>query len=66
MNKSTKNLLLLGISIFIISGIITLLGALFKLEHWPMAGTLLTLGIVTQAVAYLIGGIALIQYIRTK
>ena len=34
---------------------IVIIGALFKIMHWPMAGTILTLGMVTEAVLFFIG-----------
>jgi gliding motility-associated protein GldL len=31
---------------------IVIVGALFKIQHWPLAGTLLTLGLLTEAVIF--------------
>ncbi len=66
MNKSIKNLLIFSIILFMVSGAITVLGALAKLQHWSWAGPWLIIGMVLNACSYLVGGIALIQYIRSK
>jgi len=31
---------------------IVIIGALFKIQHWPMAGTMLTIGLLTEAVIF--------------
>ena len=31
---------------------VVIIGALFKIQHWPLAGTLLTLGLLTEAVIF--------------
>ncbi len=66
MNKSIKNLLIFSIVLFMSSGAITMLGALAKLQHWPWAGPWLIVGMLLNASSYLVGGVALIQYIRSK
>ncbi len=49
--KRVKNMILgLGASV-------VLLGALFKIQHWPMAGMMLTLGMCTEAFIFALQGI---------
>src|SRR5512137_815960 len=31
---------------------VVIIGALFKIQHWPMAGTMLTIGLLTEAVIF--------------
>jgi 1,4-dihydroxy-2-naphthoate octaprenyltransferase len=66
MKNSIKNLLIFSIVLFMTSGALTLLGALAKLQHWSWAGPLLIVGMVLNACSYLVGGISLIKYLRTK
>jgi hypothetical protein len=66
MKQSIKNLLILAIILFVLGAVITLMGALAKLQHWPWAGTCLISGIIIHACSYLLGGFILIQTIRSK
>jgi uncharacterized membrane protein (DUF485 family) len=66
MKKSQKNLLIFTVVLFIISSCLVLLGSLAKLQHWPIAGALLIIGILTNISSFIIGGILSIQVIRTK
>ena len=31
---------------------VVIIGALFKIQHWPMAGTMLTIGLITEAIIF--------------
>ena len=31
---------------------VVIIGALFKIQHWPLAGTMLTIGLLTEAVIF--------------
>lgn len=66
MKKSLKNLLILAVILFVVGGAITVIGALAKLQHWSWAWPALIIGMVLHAASYLLGGIILIQYIRSK
>lgn len=66
MKPNTKILLICCIALFVVASAITLMGALAKLQHWPIAGSLLTSGLVVQAASLLFGGFAVIRYLRDK
>ncbi len=66
MDKQLKILLIIAVALFVFSGILILIGSLFKLQHWYFAGPLLIIGISVNALSYVIGGIALIQYLRKQ
>jgi uncharacterized integral membrane protein len=66
MREQTKKILLIVIVIFTISGAISLIGTLAKLQHWPIAGLLLNIGIIGCTICYLLGGFAIFQYIKDK
>ena len=66
MQKKIKTLLIAAIIMFALSGAVTLIGALAKLQHWYFAAPFLMIGMTVQAISYLLGGIALVMYIRSK
>ena len=66
MERTTKILLIICIVLFTLAGMLTLAGALCKLQHWPMGSTLLQMGLVLQIASFLFGGISLIRYLRNK
>ncbi len=66
MEKSIKNLLIVAVVLFIVSGIVSLIGALAKLQHWYFGGILLNIGIPINALSYLIGGVGIIKYLKSK
>lgn len=37
--------------LFLLGMVITIVGALFKLMHWPGANIMLTIGMITEAIA---------------
>ena len=39
------------LSLFLLGMAITIIGALFKIMHWPRAGITLTIGMLTEAIA---------------
>ncbi len=43
--------------VYNIAGALVIIGALFKLMHWPMAGTFLTIGMCTEALIFLISSL---------
>lgn len=51
------------IIIFVIGMIATIIGALFKLMHWPNASTLLTFGLLSEALS---GILLIIKLITNK
>ena len=40
--------------LFLLGMVITIIGSLFKLMHWPGAGIMLTVGMLTEAIAIII------------
>lgn len=42
-------------AVYSIGAAVVIVGALFKLMHWPMAGVLLTIGMFTEAILFTIG-----------
>ncbi len=40
--------------VYSFGGVLVIIGALFKLMHWPMAGPLLTIGMVTEAFVFFV------------
>ena len=42
------------------------LGALSKLQHWPMAGPLLISGTLLNVLSYVLGIVGLVMYLRKK
>ncbi|PTX58750.1 hypothetical protein C8N46_11258 [Kordia periserrulae] len=43
------------IAIFLLGILITIVGSLFKIQHWPYGGELLTVGSLTESLAILLG-----------
>jgi hypothetical protein len=43
------------IAIFLLGILITIVGSLFKIQHWPYGGELLTAGSLTESLAILLG-----------
>ncbi len=39
------------LSLFLLGMAITIIGSLFKIMHWPGAGIMLTVGMLTEAIA---------------
>jgi hypothetical protein len=40
--------------LFLLGMVVTIIGALFKLQHWPGASIMLTIGMLTEAIAIII------------
>ncbi|WP_439901096.1 GldL-related protein [Winogradskyella luteola] len=64
--KSTKKRLILGIIIFSFGIIITIIGALFKIQHWPYGSELLTIGSLIEVIGIVFTIITLIQIYNSK
>lgn len=58
-----KKWIILIVSLFIVSFVIIILGSIFKLHHWPYSGTFLTIGMIGNVLALLIGMIYAIKLI---
>ena len=43
------------LAIFLLGMFITTIGALFKIQHWPYGSELLTVGSLTEGLAFLLG-----------
>ena len=51
--------------LFFTFGIITtIVGALFKIMHWPGASTILTVGLLSEAVALIIVIISILKHLK--
>ena len=57
MNKKYK----LPLVLFLISMVLTIVGALFKIQHWPGASFMLVIGILSQALAIVLLILALLK-----
>lgn len=57
---------ILPIVIFIFGVIFNILGALFKIQHWPFAPELLTLGVLIEVVSLVVLMVILIKYFFKK
>lgn len=66
MPTTTKKVLIAAAVLFLFSGALTTVGALFKLQHWPMAGGFLITGIGLNVLSYLLAGVGLVLYLRGK
>ncbi len=64
--KSTKRRLIPGIVIFSFGIIITIIGALFKIQHWPYGSELLTIGSLVEIIGIIFTIITLIQIYNSK
>jgi hypothetical protein len=57
MNKKYK----LPLVLFLISMVLNIVGALFKIQHWPGASFMLVIGILSQALAIVLLILALLK-----
>jgi hypothetical protein len=57
MNKKYK----LPLFLFLISMVLTIVGALFKIQHWPGASFMLVIGLLSQALAIVLLIVALLK-----
>ncbi|MEJ6791928.1 MAG: hypothetical protein QNK89_04130 [Lacinutrix sp.] len=57
---------ILPLLIFILGIILTIVGALFKIQHWAYASQILTLGTIVQVVALAFLMVILIKYFFKK
>lgn len=64
--KSSKIKLIPAISIFLLGLIFTILGALFKIQHWQFASELLTIGNLIEVVGIIIAIITLLRIYKSK
>ena len=46
-----KKQYIIPLSLFLLGMAITIIGALFKIMHWPGANFMLTIGMITEAIA---------------
>ncbi|AUC82006.1 hypothetical protein CW733_07660 [Lacinutrix sp. Bg11-31] len=56
----------LPLVIFILGIILTIIGALFKIQHWPYAPQILTLGTIVEVIGLLLLIVVLIKYFFKK
>ncbi|WP_290696865.1 hypothetical protein [Lacinutrix sp.] len=52
--------------IFIFGIILTIIGALFKIQHWPYGSVILTLGSVVEVIGLIVLIVILIKYFLKK
>ncbi|MDC1230092.1 hypothetical protein N8Z45_00990 [bacterium] len=64
--KSSKRKLIPAIIVFLFGLILTVLGALFKIQHWAFASELLILGNLIEVIAILIAIVILIKIYKAK
>ncbi len=64
--KSTKGRLIPAIVVFLLGLIVTIMGALFKIQHWPYGSILLTIGSLLEVIGILFTIIILIRVYRLK
>jgi len=50
--------------LFLLGMVVTIIGSLFKIMHWPGAGILLTIGMLTEAFAIIILIIVLLKNVK--
>lgn len=46
-----KKQYIIPLILFLLGMVVTIIGALFKLQHWPGASIMLTIGMLTEAIA---------------
>lgn len=66
MADTLKKILIAAAIVFLLSGVLITLGALSKLQHWPMAGPLLISGTLLNVLSYVLGIVGLVMYLRKK
>ncbi|WP_264549669.1 GldL-related protein [Flavobacterium sp. N2820] len=49
-----KKQYIIPLILFLLGMVVTIIGALFKLQHWPGASIMLTIGMLTEAIAIII------------
>ncbi len=64
--KSSKRKLIPAIVIFLFGLIITIIGALFKIQHWPYGSELLTIGKLIEVIGIVVAIIILIKVYNSK
>ncbi|WP_299385255.1 hypothetical protein [uncultured Lacinutrix sp.] len=57
---------ILPLIIFILGIILTIIGALFKIQHWPYASQILTLGTIAEVIGLVFFIVVLIKYFFKK
>jgi len=58
--------LMLPLILFVLGMIFTITGALFKIQHWPYGGQLLTIGSIIEISGLLILIVILVKYFFKK
>lgn len=66
MTKQLKFILIICIICFCIGALATVVGALFKLQHWPGASLALTLGTILNVLALILLVYFLVAIFRRK
>ena len=64
--KSYIKKLIPAIIVFIIGYALTIVGALFKIQHWPNGGEIYTVGSLIEVVAIVIAILTLIKIYKSK
>lgn len=64
--SSNKKKLIPSIVIFLIGVIITIIGALFKIQHWPYGSEILLLGNVIEILGIVLAIFTLIKIYKSK
>jgi len=64
--KSNKRKLIPGIVIFLFGLIATIIGALFKIQHWPYGSEILTIGNLIEITGIVMVIVTLIKIYKSK
>ena len=64
--KSNKRKLIPGIVIFLFGLITTIIGALFKIQHWPYGSEILTIGSLLEITGIMMVILTLIKIYKSK
>ena len=66
MMKNKKTYLIVAAILFCIASLLLTIGMLAKLQHWSIASYFITIGMFVQLLSFILGGIALVLYLRKK
>ena len=64
--RSTRRQLIPAIIIFLIGFAITIIGALFKVQHWPYGSEILTVGNLIEVAGIIVAIVILIKIYSSK
>ena len=64
--KSTRRRLIPAIVVFLLGLAVTIIGALFKIQHWPYGNEILTIGNLIEVLGLVIAILLLIKVYKSK